>query len=148
MSQLPFKNHFMNHTPFPLQTCPTILVANKTDLVRNRQVFVILWLQCRAGQVKGGTGKEVATSYQIKYIETSPGENPPTFSKCDKISSSGINHNVDELLVGLVTQIHLRRREGSSKSSSCKVFIFYQLKQAFSSKLPPLQMIVVSQYQI
>ena len=64
------------------------------------------------------------------------------------ISFSGINHNVDELLVGLVTQIHLRRREGSSKSSSCKVFTFYQLKQAFSSKLPPLRMIVVSQYQI
>jgi len=80
------------HLSGSLQTCPTILVANKTDLVRNRQV-------------KGGTGKEVATNYQIKYIETSP----------------GINHNVDELLVGLVTQIHLRRREASSKSASCKV---------------------------
>ena len=38
--------------------------------------------QCWAGQVKGGTGKEVATNYQIKYIETSPGENPPTLYQC------------------------------------------------------------------
>ena len=81
--------------------------------------------QCWADQVKGGTGKEVATNYQIKYIETSPGENPTIVSQCERRKNSGINHNVDELLVGLVTQIHLRRREASSMSASCKVSIFY-----------------------
>merc|ERR1711892_1082551 len=48
-----------------------ILVANKTDLVRNREV-------------KTAAGKELAIKYNVKYIETSP----------------GINHNIDELLVG------------------------------------------------
>ena len=38
-----------------------ILVANKTDLVRNREV-------------KSAMGKELAVKYNVKYIETSPGE--------------------------------------------------------------------------
>lgn len=37
-------------------------------------------------------GKSMATSYDCKFIET----------------SVGINHNVDELLVGLLTQIRLK----------------------------------------
>ena len=37
-----------------------ILVANKTDLVRNREV-------------KTAMGKELAVKYRVKYIETSPG---------------------------------------------------------------------------
>ena len=37
-----------------------ILVANKADLVRNREV-------------KTAAGKELAVKYNIKYIETSPG---------------------------------------------------------------------------
>lgn len=57
-----------------------ILVANKTDLVRNREV-------------KSGMGKQLASKYNVKYIETSP----------------GINHNIDELLVGVFTQISLRQ---------------------------------------
>ena len=39
-----------------------ILVANKTDLVRNRVV-------------KPMEGKNLAVTFKIKYIETSPGEN-------------------------------------------------------------------------
>ena len=37
-----------------------ILVANKADLVRNREI-------------KTATGKELAIKYNVKYIETSPG---------------------------------------------------------------------------
>ncbi|KAI5726615.1 hypothetical protein M8J76_005591 [Diaphorina citri] len=56
-----------------------ILVANKTDLVR-----------CRV--VTDEDGKDMATAYDCKFIET----------------SVGINHNVDELLVGILTQIRLK----------------------------------------
>ena len=118
---------------FPLQTCPTILVANKTDLVRNRQVghFHLSSSPCRPWwQVKGSVGKEVATNYEIKYIETSPGGwqccNVATeIGKCARESFSGINHNVDELLVGLVTQIHLRR-ETKPKVSFFRYLSYYQ----------------------
>ncbi|KAG4069972.1 hypothetical protein HA402_015196 [Bradysia odoriphaga] len=56
-----------------------ILVGNKADLVR-----------CR--NVTSEEGKAMATAYDCKFIET----------------SVGINHNVDELLVGLLTQIRLK----------------------------------------
>jgi len=56
-----------------------IMVANKTDLVRSRVIST-------------NAGKSLATKFGCKYIETSP----------------GINHNVDELLVGMLTQIKLR----------------------------------------
>lgn len=73
-----------------------ILVANKTDLVRNRVI-------------KPVEGKNIAVHYNIKYIETSP----------------GINHNVDELLVGVLTQIRLRRKRGEQrKNSATKVKSF------------------------
>lgn len=55
-------------------------------------------------------GKSMATSYDCKYIET----------------SVGINHNVDELLVGILTQIRLklenpeRSRDLFRKRSSSK----------------------------
>ena len=42
-------------------------------------------------------GKALAIKYGVKYIETSP----------------GINHNVDELLVGMLTQIKLRIAENA-----------------------------------
>ncbi|KAK2576912.1 hypothetical protein KPH14_005533 [Odynerus spinipes] len=56
-----------------------ILVGNKVDLVRSRLVST-------------EEGKSMAMSYDCKFIET----------------SVGINHNVDELLVGLLTQIRLK----------------------------------------
>ena len=43
-----------------LERNPIILVANKADMVRNRKV-------------KARLGKELATVYNIKYIETSSG---------------------------------------------------------------------------
>ncbi|XP_045455808.1 uncharacterized protein LOC123665565 [Melitaea cinxia] len=74
-----------------------ILVGNKADLARSRVVPT-------------DEGKALATSYECKFIET----------------SVGINHNVDELLVGLLTQIRLkqqhaervRKRSGSRKNRS------------------------------
>ncbi|XP_043487190.1 flocculation protein FLO11-like isoform X4 [Polistes fuscatus] len=56
-----------------------ILVGNKVDLARSRVIST-------------EEGKSMATSYDCKFIET----------------SVGINHNVDELLVGLLTQIRLK----------------------------------------
>jgi len=72
-----------------LGTQAVILVANKTDLVRSRVIST-------------SAGNSLAVKYGCKYIETSP----------------GINHNVDELLVGMLTQIQLRdkAREGGSES--------------------------------
>lgn len=71
-----------------LERNPIILVANKADMVRNRKV-------------KARLGKELATVYNIKYIET----------------SSGINHNIDELLVGIHTQIQLRSKSDKKSFS-------------------------------
>ncbi|XP_071447847.1 uncharacterized protein [Hetaerina americana] len=62
-----------------VSTRAVILVANKTDLVRSRVVTT-------------EEGKSMATSYDCKFIET----------------SVGIQHNVDELLVGILTQIRLK----------------------------------------
>ncbi|CAG9570699.1 unnamed protein product [Danaus chrysippus] len=56
-----------------------VLVGNKADLARARQVST-------------NEGKALATSKDSKFIET----------------SSGIQHNVDELLVGILKQIRLK----------------------------------------
>ncbi|XP_023012297.2 uncharacterized protein [Leptinotarsa decemlineata] len=80
-----------------ISTKAVILVANKADLVRSRVVST-------------EEGKSMATSYDCKYIET----------------SVGINHNVDELLVGILSQIRLklenpeRSRDLFRKRSSSK----------------------------
>ena len=44
-----------------LEDKAVILVANKTDLVRNREI-------------KTSMGRELATKFNVKYIETSPGD--------------------------------------------------------------------------
>jgi len=75
---------------------PCILVANKTDLVRNRVV-------------RTGAGRNIAQKHKIKYIETSP----------------GINHNVDELLVGIVTQLKLRRHLFLERTNKDKIMNFF-----------------------
>lgn len=81
-----------------MDTNPVILVANKTDLVRNRVV-------------KMSDGKYLAKKFGIKYIETSP----------------GINHNVDELLVGILSQLKLRRERLISKEkTSTKILHFLE----------------------
>ena len=57
-----------------------ILVANKIDLARSRAVST-------------QDGKCMACTYRVKFIEV----------------SVGINHNVDELLAGVLSQIRLKR---------------------------------------
>jgi len=63
-----------------IQDKVVVLVATKSDLVRARVVST-------------SAGKALAAKYGAKFIEI----------------SSGIGHNVDELLVGIVTQLQLRR---------------------------------------
>ncbi|XP_050712943.1 GTP-binding protein REM 2-like isoform X2 [Eriocheir sinensis] len=70
-----------------------ILVGNKTDLERTRVVTT-------------AEGRTLATTYECKFIEV----------------SAGFDHNVDELLVGILTQIRLKQQaqpggEGSAGGS-------------------------------
>ncbi|KAL0271256.1 UNVERIFIED_CONTAM: hypothetical protein PYX00_008404 [Menopon gallinae] len=62
-----------------LRSRPAILVANKIDLARSRTIST-------------QDGKCLACTFRAKYIEV----------------SVGINHNVDELLVGILNQIRLK----------------------------------------
>ena len=70
-----------------------ILVANKSDLERSRQVTA-------------EEGKELAHCYDAKFIET----------------SAGLEHNVDELLVGVFKQILLRQNT-EKKTVQLKVLL-------------------------
>lgn len=62
-----------------------ILVANKTDLERTRVINT-------------AEGRTLATTYECKFIEV----------------SAGFDHNVDELLVGILTQIRLKQHVQTS----------------------------------
>lgn len=70
----------MLHNMDLTRTRPTILVANKIDLARSRSV-------------SAQDGKCMACTHKTKFIEV----------------SVAINHNVDELLAGLLTQIRLKK---------------------------------------
>ncbi|CAG0917265.1 unnamed protein product [Notodromas monacha] len=70
-----------------LRNRAAILVGNKTDLVRSRAV-------------SDADGKGLASSYHTKFVEI----------------SVACNHNVDELLVGLVNQIRLH--EGAAAAAA------------------------------
>ncbi|XP_031842329.1 uncharacterized protein LOC116431292 isoform X2 [Nomia melanderi] len=95
-----------------------IVVGNKSDLER-----------CRT--ITSNEGKQLATSRECKFIET----------------SSGIQHNVDELLVGVLKQIRLRetrdkklRRQGSkgkilSKLHGSKTALSLNLAREILSKM-------------
>ncbi|XP_054286211.1 GTP-binding protein GEM-like isoform X1 [Macrosteles quadrilineatus] len=72
-----------------LRARPAILVANKVDLVRSRAV-------------NAQDGKCLACTYRAKFIEI----------------SVGINHNVDELLVGILNQIRMKRANADKESGS------------------------------
>ncbi|XP_060865076.1 uncharacterized protein LOC132941155 isoform X1 [Metopolophium dirhodum] len=65
-----------------LRSRPAILVGNKVDMARSREVTA-------------QEGRYLACTCRAKYIEV----------------SVGINHNVDELLVGILTQIRLKRAD-------------------------------------
>ncbi|XP_022645626.1 uncharacterized protein LOC111243793 isoform X2 [Varroa destructor] len=79
-----------------------ILVANKTDLVRLRAIST-------------SEGRSFASGEGIKFIET----------------SAGINHNVDELLAGLLHQIRLKQQLLIKRSAS-------QRSQGTTLKILPL----------
>ncbi|WAR11868.1 GEM-like protein [Mya arenaria] len=66
-----------------IQDKPTVLIANKIDLVRKRKVT-------------REEGRSVAKQYTCKYCET----------------SAALNHHVDELLVGILSQIRLYKTPG------------------------------------
>ncbi|XP_044263648.1 uncharacterized protein LOC123010647 isoform X2 [Tribolium madens] len=68
-----------------------IVVGNKADLARSRVITA-------------NEGKALAVARDCKFIET----------------SSGIQHNVDELLVGILKQIRLRESREKKKSGSKK----------------------------
>ncbi|XP_055373146.1 uncharacterized protein LOC129606700 isoform X3 [Condylostylus longicornis] len=68
-----------------------ILVANKCDLARSRMIT-------------SNEGKTLAANRDIKFIET----------------SSGIQHNVDELLVGTLKQIRLKEKRDKKMESKMK----------------------------
>ncbi|XP_014478314.1 PREDICTED: uncharacterized protein LOC106746322 isoform X2 [Dinoponera quadriceps] len=95
-----------------------IVVANKSDLARSRII-------------SANEGKHLATSHECKFIET----------------SSGIQHNVDELLVGILKQIRLREtrdkkllRQGSkgkllSKLHNSKTVLSLNLAREILNKM-------------
>ncbi|KAF0760855.1 GTP-binding protein RAD-like [Aphis craccivora] len=66
----------------------------KADVVRNKAVILVGNKNdiVRPNVVPSGVGKQMATRYDCKFIET----------------SVIINYNVDELLVGILTQIRLK----------------------------------------
>ncbi|XP_062553133.1 uncharacterized protein LOC134218228 [Armigeres subalbatus] len=66
-----------------------IIAANKSDLARSRVINT-------------SEGKQLATSREAKFIET----------------SSGIQHNVDELLVGVLKQIRLKEQREKRASAT------------------------------
>ena len=66
--------------------------------------FLELKISFYKSQFLFSAGKSLATKYSCKYIETSP----------------GINHNVDELLVGVLTQIQLRENSLHTEANSGK----------------------------
>ncbi|XP_050434842.1 uncharacterized protein LOC126842024 [Adelges cooleyi] len=82
----------------------------KADLVRNKAVILVGNKNdiVRPNVVSSGVGKQMATRYDCKFIET----------------SVIINYNVDELLVGILTQIRLKLEKppdsGTHKSISMR----------------------------
>uniref|UniRef100_A0A2S2P0K1 GTP-binding protein REM 1 n=1 Tax=Schizaphis graminum TaxID=13262 RepID=A0A2S2P0K1_SCHGA len=82
----------------------------KADVVRNKAVILVGNKNdiVRPNVVPSGVGKQMATRYDCKFIET----------------SVIINYNVDELLVGILTQIRLKLDQppehGMTRSSSMR----------------------------
>lgn len=105
-----------------MQTCKDrrarILVGNKVDLERSRQV-------------SAKEGKDLASSFDCKFIET----------------SVGLNHNVDELLVGVLKQILLRQEDETkvehrleikhNRGSSCSSLLTLKLAREVLMKMCP-----------
>ena len=106
-----------------LNTKVVIMVGNKTDLVRTREVPIDGWyfefFYKKTSYLFCPEARFVATSHDCKYVEV----------------SAVLDHNVDTLLVGIVKQIRLKMlmEERSSRYSS---FSRYFLKEDFSPSSP------------
>ncbi|KAK0075663.1 hypothetical protein PV325_006575 [Microctonus aethiopoides] len=72
-----------------LRSRTVILVGNKMDLVRSRAVSL-------------QDGKRMACTYRVKFIEI----------------SVAINHNIDDLLVGILNQIRLKTKSSENRDGS------------------------------
>ena len=69
-----------------------IVVGNKSDLVRSREV-------------SGREGLDLAVEYRVKFTETSAGQvRSRSTEGLDLFIVSGLGHRVDELLVGICIQ--------------------------------------------
>ena len=106
-----------------LNTKVVIMVGNKTDLVRTREVPIDGWyfelFYEKTSYLFCPEARFVATSHDCKYVEV----------------SAVLDHNVDTLLVGIVKQIRLKMlmEERSSRYSS---FSRYLLKEDFLPSKP------------
>lgn len=88
-----------------------ILVANKVDLVRKRQI-------------SAEEARQIAKEYDCKYIET----------------SAALNHRVDELLVGLLKQIKLKLNPEAIEKAAATM-IAQDLSERLSSGKGPKKLL-------
>ena len=63
-------------------------------------------------------GCALARRHSVKYIETSPGMFRWLSSGVCHVVVAGINHNIDELLVGVVKQVRLREVKEKRKKKT------------------------------
>ena len=75
-------------------------------------------------EVKTNTAKQLAVKYGVKYIETELLPVIQSSSHILLIIILGINHNIDELLVGIFTQINLRQKSHGHSLNKVKLFIY------------------------
>lgn len=114
------------------RTRPIILVANKIDLARSKVVssqgehvqpsqiitkILLIFLKILID------GRCLACTHRTKFIEV----------------SVGINHNVDELLAGTLTQIRLKKEQNELQVSTKKILTYHEEKHKISVMTPSLQ---------
>ncbi|XP_075979020.1 rad, Gem/Kir family member 3 [Anticarsia gemmatalis] len=94
-----------------LRARPALLVGNKIDLARSRAVST-------------QDGKCLACTYKAKFIEV----------------SVGINHNVDELLVGILNQIRLKRQQYQESGRESSPAHWYKSRGVVRASMKARQM--------
>ncbi|XP_065211874.1 GTP-binding protein GEM [Planococcus citri] len=90
---------------------PAILVGNKIDLARSRTV-------------SSQDGKCLACTFRVKYVEI----------------SVGINHNVDELLVGILNQIRLKKQHCEQQQNVSSNHRWYKNRAVVRASMKARQM--------
>ncbi|XP_063701575.1 GTP-binding protein REM 1 isoform X2 [Culicoides brevitarsis] len=94
------------------RTRPIILVANKIDLARSRAI-------------SSQDGRCLACTHRTKFIEV----------------SVGINHNVDELLAGTLTQIRLKKEQNALQASKDPSGHWYKNRNVVRASMKARQMV-------